>query len=91
MNMSADPERRNEMIAEALDRVKRSAKVRGWYHQFEDGDRHKTAQFDEMSGQMLEQSIRNAVSYGYPVEAVAVAASMTVEQVHQIANGSAAA
>lgn len=31
------------------------------------------------------------MGYGYPIEAVAVAASLTVEQVHEIANGPAAA
>lgn len=91
MVMPANPDHQNEMIAEALDRVKRSAKVRGWYHQFDDDSRHKTDELNEMSSDMLECSIRMAVSYGYPVEAVAVAASMSVAQVHAVADGSAAA
>jgi len=89
--MSTDPEFRKRLIAGALQTVEVAAKVRGWYHQFEDGHRHKTAAVDQMSVEMLEDSIRTAMGYGYPVEAVAVAASMTVEEVHEIANGSAAA
>ncbi len=79
------------MIVEALDRVKRSAKARSWYHQFDHSSRHKTDDLDEMSSNMLESSIRLAMSYGYPVEAVASAASMSVEQVSEVLHSSAAA
>ena len=89
--MPANPEYRKERIARALDQVKLGAKVRGWYHQFDEGHRHKTEEVDQMSADMLVGSIRDAMDFGYPVEAVAVAASMSVEEVHAIANGSAAA
>lgn len=89
--MPSNPEYRNREIAKALDRVKMAAKVRGWYHQFEPGHRHKTDDVDQMSTEMLEDSIRTAMDYGFPVEAVAVAASLTVDEVDAIANGPAAA
>lgn len=91
MAMSTNPEFRERLIAGALQTVEVAAKVRGWYHQFEDGHRHKTPEVDQMSAGGLEQAIRDAMGYGFPVEAVAVAASMTVDEVNAIANGAAAA
>lgn len=90
MSMPANPEYRKEKIGRALDQVKLGAKVRGWFSQFDEGHRHKTDEFDQISSDMLEGSIRDALDYGFPVEAVAVAASMTVEEVSAIADGSAA-
>ena len=91
MVMSVDPEFRKRLIAGALQTVEVNAKIRGWYHQAEAGHRFKTDDFDQMSSDGLERSIRKAMDYGYPVEAVAVAASMTVDEVTAIAGGSAAA
>ena len=59
--------------------------------QFENGHRLKTSDNDEMTRAFLEDTVRSAMDYGYPVEAVAVAAPMSVEEVAGIANGPAAA
>ena len=91
MVMSVDPESRKRLIAGALQTVEVNAKIRSWYHQSDAGHRFKTNEFDEMSSDGLERSIRKAMNYGYPAEAVAVAASMTVEEVTAIAGGLAAA
>ncbi len=91
MSMSVDPEFRKRLIAGALQTVEVNARIRGWYHQADEGHRFKTGEFDEMSSEGLERSIRKAMDYGYPIEAVAVAASMSVDEVRAIAEGSAAA
>ena len=91
MNMPTNPEYRNQQIAKALDRVKMAAKVRGWYHQFEQGHRHKTDDVDQMSTEMLQDAIRTAMGYGYPIEAIAGAASISIDEATAIANGPAAA
>lgn len=91
MNMSTDSEFRKRLIAGALQTVEVNAKIRGWYDQAGEGHRFKTDEFDEMSAEGLERSIRTAIDYGFPVEAVAVAASMTVDEVTAIADGPAAA
>ena len=88
--MPANPEFHNRMVASALRSVEVAAKVRGWYHQFEDGHRHKTPDFDRLSTDGLELSIRKALGYGYPIEAVAGAASMSVDEVAAIAADDAA-
>lgn len=87
----ADPEFRQRLIAKALDSVKAASKARGWFDQIDDGHRLKTPENDEMTRSFLEDTVRTAMGYGCPVEAVAIAASMTVEEVDVIADGSAAA
>ncbi len=91
MSMSVDPEFRKRLIAGALQSVEVAAKARGWFNRFDEGHRHKTEEFDQISAELLEDSIRTAMHYGYPVEAVAVAASMSIDDVRAIAEGSAAA
>ena len=91
MSMAEGRNYREHRIAKALDSVRAAGKARGWYNQFEEGHRHKTPEYDETTTAFLEDTIRTAMEYGYPVEAVAVAASLTVEQVHEIVDGSAAA
>ncbi len=91
MSMSVDPELRKRLIAGALQSVEVAAKVRGWYERFDDEHRLKTAEFDQTSSELLENSVRTAIGYGFPVEAVAVAASMSVEEIHAVADGPAAA
>lgn len=91
MSMAESRDYRAHRIAKALDSVRAAAKARGWFQQFEDGHRHKTPEYDETTTAFLEDTIRTAMEYGYPVEAVAIAASLTVDQVHEIVDGSAAA
>ncbi len=91
MAMSKDRSQRERRIAKALDSVRAAGKARGWYNQFEDGHRLKTPENDDTTRLVLEDTIRSAMGYGYPVEAVAVAASITVEEVAEIVDGSAAA
>ena len=91
MNVPVDPEFRNRLVAKALDSVKAASRARGWFHQFEDGHQLKTPDNDSMTREFLEDAIRDAMGYGYPVEAVAAAAAMTVGEIEAIAGGSAAA
>ena len=55
------------------------------------GHPSKTTENEDTTRAFLEDTIRTAMEDGYPIEAVAVAAFMTVQQVAEIANGSAAA
>jgi hypothetical protein len=88
--MPVDPELRKRLIADALRSVEVAAKARGWYDQFDDGHRHKTPEQDWVTTELLEGSIRTAMGYGYPVEAVAVAADLSIDEVQAIAGGAAA-
>ena len=90
MTMPVDPEFRKRLIAGALQSVQVAAKARGWYDQFEEGHRHKTAEQDELTRTYLEDTIRSAMGYGYPVEAVAVAADMSTDEVLAIVGDAAA-
>lgn len=90
MTMPATPDHRERRIAKALTSVKAAENARRLFDNLSDDHRSKTAENDETTRAFLEQAVRTAMDYGYPVEAVAVAASMTVEQVADIANGSAA-
>ena len=91
MSMPTDPEFRNKRIAKALDSVRAASRARGWYHQFEEGHRLKTPDNEEMTRSFLENTIRTAMGYGFPVEAVAVAADMSTDEVLEIAEDDAAA
>lgn len=91
MTMSATPDYRERRIAKALTSVKAAENARRLFDNLEDGHRVKTLENDETTRAFLEDTIRSAMGYGYPVEAVAVAAAMTVEQIAEIADGSAAA
>ena len=88
--MPANPEFHNRMAASALRSVEVAAKARGWYDQFEEGHRHKTDEQDELTHEYLEDTIRLAMRYGYPVEAVAVAADMSTDEVLAIVGDAAA-
>ena len=90
MSMS-DQDFRNRLIASALRSVEVAAKARRWYEQAEDGHRFRSDEFNTTSAELLESSIGAAIEYGYPIEAIAGAASMSEEQVREIAGGSAAA
>lgn len=91
MTMSASPDYREQRIAKALTGVQAARNARSIFDDLEADHRHKTSENDETTRAFLETTIRNAMDYGFPVEAVAVAASLTVEEVHEITNGSAAA
>lgn len=88
--MPVDPEFRKRLIAGALQSAQVAAKARGWYDQFEEGHRHKTDEQDVLTREYLEDTIRTAMRYGYPVEAVAVAADMSTDEVLAIVGDAAA-
>ena len=91
MNMSATPDYRERRIAKALTSVKAAENARRLFDNLPDDHGAKTPENDEVTRAFLEDTIRTAMGYGYPIEAVAVAASITVEQVAEIADGPAAA
>ena len=91
MSMSHTPDYRSRRIAKAIDSVKAAHNTRRLFEGLEDGHRLRTPENDGNTKAFLEDTIRSAMGYGYPVEAVAVAASMTVDEVRAIAEGSAAA
>ena len=76
-------------IAKALTSVKAAENARRLFDNLPADHAAKTSQNDETTTAFLEDTIRTAMEYGYPVEAVAVAASLTVEQVHEIVDSSA--
>ena len=78
-------------IAKALTSVKAAGNARRLFENLPAEHGSKTLQNDETTTAFLEDTVRTAMEYGYPVEAVAVAASLTVEQVHEIVDGTAAA
>ena len=90
MAMPATPDHRERRIAKALTSVKAAENARRLFDNLPPDHRSKSAENDETTKVFLEDTIRTAMEYGYPVEAVAVAASMTVEQVAEIVEGSAA-
>ena len=90
MSVPMSPESRQRWIAKALDRVKLAAKVRDIYAHVADDSRSKTPENDEMTREMFEDSIRSAMGYGYPVEAVAHAAEITTDDVLAIVGDAAA-
>lgn len=51
----------------------------------------RSPELETLTRQSIEEAIQHALGHGFSVEAVAGAASMTVEQVAEIADGSAAA
>ncbi len=91
MAMSKSEDQQNRWIASALLSVTAASKVRTLFARLEEGHRQKTSENEQMTREYLEDTIRSAMEYGYPVEAVAGAASMTIDQVAKITNGSAAA
>ncbi len=86
--LHTDRERR---IAKALTSVKAAENARRLFENLPTDHGSKTSHNDETTQAFLEDTVRTAMEYGYPVEAVAVAASLTVEQVHEIVEGTAAA
>jgi hypothetical protein len=91
MNMSTTPNYRERRIAKALTSVKAAENARRLFDNLPDDHGAKTTDNDDVTRGFLEDTIRSAMGYGYPVEAVAVAASITVEEVAEIVDGSAAA
>ena len=91
MNVPANPEFRQQLIAKALNSVKAASKARGWFDQYEDGHPLKTQENDDVTRSFLEDAIRTAMGYGYPIEAIAGAASMSIDEANAIADGPAAA
>ena len=73
---------RERLINKALDSVAVASKAQDSLHELQD---------DEQSRQFLEASVRSAIAYGYPVETVAEAASMSVADITAIATRSMAA
>lgn len=91
MPMPASPDHRERRIAKALTSVKAAENARRLFDNLSADHGSKTSQNDETTMALLEDTVRTAMGYGYPVEAVAVAAALTVEQVHEIVDRSAAA
>jgi hypothetical protein len=89
--MSMSEDQQNRWIATALRSVTAASKVRTLFGRLKEGHRQKTSENEQMTREYLEDTIRSAMEYGYPVEAVAGAASMTVDQIAEITDGSAAA
>ena len=94
MDMSATHTNRERRIAKALTSVKAAENGRRLFDNLPDDHRAKTPENDDTTRAFLEDTIRSAMGYGYPVEAVAVTASISVEQVAEIVeivDGAAAA
>lgn len=82
MTVRTDRQTRERLVAKALDSVTAASKSCAALGAGPDCAR---------STHYLEASIRSAVAYGYPVEVVADAASMSVAEVTSIAHRSMAA
>jgi len=91
MTMPHTPDYRARRIAKALDSVKAAHNARSLFDSLDDGSRLKTDENDNVTQELLEDAVRAAMGYGFPIEAVAVAASMSEAEIHAIADGSAAA
>lgn len=91
MTMAESSDYREQRIAKALTSVRAAENARRLFENLPPDHGSKTSKNDNTTAAFLEETVRTAMGYGYPVEAVAVAASLTVEQVHKIVDGTAAA
>lgn len=90
MAMAATPDPRSHRIAKALISVEAAQKGRAVFDQLAEGHPSKSAENDHITREFLEETVRSAIVFGYPVEAVAVAADLSVADVLDIAGESAA-
>ena len=90
VTVPATPSHRERRIAKALTSVRAAENARRLFDNLPEGHGAKTQENDETTRSFLENTIRTAMSYGYPVEAVAVAASLTVDEVLEIVRDAAA-
>ncbi len=90
MTMPTTPDPQSQRIAKALRSVEAAQNGRAVFDHLEEGHTSKTPENDQVTREFLHDTIRSAMGYGYPVEAVAVAAHMSVDDVMAITGDSAA-
>ena len=90
MTVPASPSHRERRIAKALTSVKAAENARRLFDNLPEGHGAKTQENDETTRAFLAATIRTAMSYGYPVEAVAVAAGISTDEVLEIVRDAAA-
>ena len=90
MTIATSPDPQSDRIAKALTSVEAAPNGRAVFDQLEAGHPSRTSENDQVTSEFLQATIRSAMTYGYPVEAVAVAAHMTVDDVMAIIGDSAA-
>lgn len=89
--MSGPSSTQQWLVVRALDHVRTAAKARNLFRQIPVDGYNRTTENDEVTRIFLEESVRSAMRYGYPAEAVADAAELTLEEVSSISTGPTAA